>query len=122
MRIKLDEIWGDEEISAKINGEQFVLPKDILKAIVKDSMQLGFLDKTMRFCFKMNTISSCEYKFYTFEVTQAKGNNRFKIVKKLLSYFKSLGFTESDSYYNEVLFPKSELENLVVMYKMRNVI
>lgn len=122
MRIKLDEIWGDEEISAKFNGEQFVLPKEILKAIVKDSMQLGFLDKTMRFYFKMNTISSYECKFYTFEVTQAKGNNRFKIVKGLLSYFKSLGFTESDSYYNEVLFPKSELENLVVMYKMRNVI
>ena len=122
MRIKLNEIWGDEEISAKINGEQFVLPTDILKAIVKDSMQLGFLDKTMRFCFEMHTVSSYDYKFYNFEVTQAKGNNRFKIVKKLLSYFKSLGFVESDSYYNEVLFPKSELENLVVMYKMRNVI
>lgn len=122
MRIKLDEIWGDEEISAKINGEQFVLPKDILKAIVRDSMQLGFLDKTMRFRFEMFTISSDSCKFYRFGVTQAKGNNRFKIVKKLLSYFNSLGFTESDSYYNEVLFPKSELENLVVMYKMRNVI
>lgn len=122
MRIKLNEIWGDEEISAKVNGEQFVLPKDILKAIVKDSMQLGFLDKTMRFRFEMFTISSDSYKFYRFGVTQAKGNNRFKIVKKLLSYFKSLGFIESDSYYNEVLFPKSELENLVVMYKMRNVI
>lgn len=85
-------------------------------------MQLGFLDKTMRFRFEMHTVSSYDYKFYNFEVTQAKGNNRFKIVKKLLSYFKSLWFTESDSYYNEVLFPKSELENLVVMYKMRNVI
>lgn len=122
MRIKLDEIWSDEEISAKMNGEQFVLPVDILKAIFKDCMQLGFLDRTLRFRFEMYTVSPDGYKFYRFGVTQAKGSNRFKIVKKLLSYFKSLGFTESDSYYNEVLFPKSELENLVVMYKMKNLL
>lgn len=121
MRIKLDDIWDDEEIVAKQNGEQFILPIDILKAVLKDSRELGFLTVTSRFYIKMNGIYT-ECKFYSFEVTQAKGTNRFKIVKQLLNYFKALGFEESDRYYNEVLFPKSELENLVVLYKIKNLL
>jgi hypothetical protein len=121
MRIKLEEIWHDEEIVAKENGEQFILPADILKVIVRDSKELGFLNVPSRFYFEMTGIYT-ECKFYSFEVTQAKGAYRFKIVKQLLNYFKSLGFEESDSYYNKVLFPKSQLENLVTLYKIKNLL
>lgn len=101
------------------DGDQIVTEEDILKALTRDAMNLGFLKRFTPFHIQMFIWGD---NLYGFEIKQAKGSIRFTIAKDLLSYFNTLGFNGCKIYHNVVSFPKSELENLVMMYKMKNLL
>ena len=101
------------------DGEQVVLKEDILKALVRDARSCGFLKLLIP--FRINIFMWGD-NLYGFEITQARGSTRFNIARDLLQYFKTLGFDGCNTYHNVVSFPQSELENLVVMYKMKNLL